>query len=350
MLAAAVFAQAGSGPTVDAAIGMLDSATLAERVQATQRLLDPDGLTLPEAEHLLASDALTPETRLRLESIGAELFAREPRAGLGVRFAPAPDGAGAPLDMVMPNFPAAGFLQAGDIVVTVDGEPMVNTTHMGTVILSHAPGDVLHVEIDRPVVGEGLPTARRLAFDVPLGRFEDLGGTRLEPARLEAAFRYRLARHGVSHEPPLVGSGLTPLEWVRAEGYDERAAKAPEIKTRPVAAWRVLSFGGQPESSVAEIELRRGDPNAMIRRVSIALQADGLYDQIEEALAGYRAIVRRLAELRAIMGEATLPRPGDEQARGIDRVQAERDELESGLTEIVRTLEAAPGDSVNPPP
>ncbi|MBZ0171607.1 MAG: PDZ domain-containing protein [Phycisphaerales bacterium] len=343
-----VAAQPAIDAATEAAVDALDSPVLSEREQANARLLADGSFTLADAERLLASDSLTAEQRLRMEGIGLSMFHRTPRAGLGVQFGPPVEGRGAPLNAIVPGFPAAEFLKPGDLVRSINGEPVVNTNHMGSVILSHAPGDSLRLGIDRPL-GPVLnpaepPPFQSLTLDVPLGRFEDLNNGQPTPVRVEAAYYQRLSRAGAIHTPPLVGDGLSPLLWLRAEGYDERETEAPTIAVLPVAAWRVLSFGGQPVASVSDIELRRGDEHAMMRRSSVALQADGVYDHIEESLAAYRALVRRLAQLRALVGEAPAGDADAQQSLRIDRVRAEQAELERELRSIVRTLGGEPDD------
>lgn len=355
VVSAALLTTASAAPGFEAAVGLLDSPSLTERETAAARLLGNDAFTLADAERLLASGSLSPEQRLRLERIGLTLFGRMPRAGLGVQFGQPIRGEGAPLAAIVPDFPAAEFLRPGDLVRTINGAPVANTNHMGSVILSHGPGETLRLEIDRPLapaVNPGVPPPfERLTLDVPLGRFEDLNNGRPTAARIEAAYQQRLARAGADRTPPVIGAGLGPLEWLRAEGYDEQRAEAPSIATSPVSAWRVVSFGGQPASSVADIELRRGDEHAMLRRSNIALQADGVYDRIEETLAAYRALVRRLAQLRTLVD---APGPGEADPRGvrrIERVNAERAELETELRSIVRMLEGGPqADGLSPEP
>lgn len=321
-------------------VAALDAPTLAERDAATARLLSDESISLEQVEHLLTDDSLSWEQRLRLEGVGLALFTRQPRAGLGVQFGTPVEG-GAPLNAVIAGFPAAEFLKPGDLVRTIDGQPVLNTAHMGSIILSHSPGDTLTMEIDRPtrpaVDPKNPPPTRPLTLRVPLGRFEDLNNGLPSPERLWAAYRQRLARAGADRRPDPIGGGLSPLAWLRAEGYEDRPLTAPRSRLGGVSAWRVVKLAGQPRSSVSGVELRRGDENAKFRRATIAIQADGAYDQVEETLAAYRAIVGRLVQL-----QQEKITPGKDAGRGRavqhERADAERADLEGELVEIVRML------------
>ncbi len=314
----------------------LDAPTLAERDAATARLLGDAALTLGDIEHLLATGSLSWEQRLRLESVGLALFARGPRAGLGVQFGRPVEG-GAPLNAVIAGFPAAALLKPGDIVRSIDGQPVINTAHMGSIILSHDPGDSLAMVIDRPTAPapnpDTPPPAERLKLNVPLGRFADLNNGLPSPDRLWSAYRQRLARAGADDKPGVIGAGLTPLAWLHAEGYDEKTPRSPKSRLKSVAAWRTIKLAGQARSAVSGLDLRRGDQNAKLRRVTIAIQADGVYDRIEETLAAYRAIVGRLVQLNT-----RTPGAGQQEARQAERAREERAELEASLVEIMRLL------------
>lgn len=350
--ASAVFAD--GLPDRGTILALLDSPVLADRDHASSILLADESITIRDIEDMLSSDRLTPEQQIRLLAVGREIFARTPKAGLGVQFAPQRLEAGTRLDGVLDNFPAAGLLRAGDIILAINAQPIANSAHMGEIILSHEPGEILVMDIARPIgpllPGRDVPV-ERLTVEVPLGRFDDLqAGAVPIPARLEGAFLHRLARAGVGHEPAAVGLGRTPIDWLRTEGYDETPAIAPVSTLHHVAAWRVIAFGGQPGSSVAEVEMRRGDANAAFRRMNIALRADGVYDRTEEALAGYRALVGRLSEIRRQIELGTGPaEPGGLlTAQRLRRLREERAEIESGLAEIVEFLSGIGGRDQGP--
>ena len=346
---AAAPAQAPIADPVERLVEQLDAADLTVRTDAQQKIAAGGAMSLTQVESFLAQPGLSHEQRLRLEAAGRELFADEPRAGLGVRFGnPAAVERGVPLAGVVDGFPASKVLRPGDIVLSINGQPLSNQTHMGALILSHLPGEALRVEIERPRLapgdaGRGLaqPPVDYMVLDVPLGRYEDLQtGVELTPARLEMAFRQRLARMaGTRPAMRTIGSGLTPNAWLRTEGYDAGRGLAPESRMERVPAWRLVGFGGQPHADLAAVDLRRGDSTAMRTRANRALQANGIYDEIEEALAGYRALAHRLTEIRVQVGDAERAAASDSgdnpsKTRRLRALLSESADIERTLVEI----------------
>lgn len=342
-------AGAGEPSEMDALIRDLDAPGLEARENAQGALAGNESVTLADVESALRASDLSPEQRLRLEASGRELFSREPRAGLGVRFGnPAAVGQGVPLAGVVDGFPASKLLRPGDVILSINGQPLSNQTHMGAMILSHLPGEMLRVELERPRVGPGdvgrglaQPPAEFLVLDVPLGRYDDLNtGVELSPARLDLAYRQRLARKTPDRpELRVIGSGLSPSAWLRAEGYDAEEGLSPTDRLERVPAWRIVGLGGQPPSELAAVDLRRGDSTAMRTRANRALQASGIYDEIEEALAGFRALAHRLTEIRDELGiaaQAAARAVGDDDniSRRLRALQIESDDIERTLGEI----------------
>lgn len=335
---------------LDETIARLDDESFETREDAAAALIAEPTLTIDEIGERLASADLSAEQRLRLNRVGIERFAKMPRAGLGVRFA-APNGLrGVPLGSVLENFPASAVLRAGDVVLSIDGQRVDSTAQMGALILSRLPGESLRMEIERTAPIEeapgGIAEVDRLVVDVPLGRYEDLAtGVGLTPDRLEAAYRQYQLRRGASfasdRTDTLVGASLAPIEWLRAEGYDHTAPTQQVGKLASISAWRYFSFAGQPRSWNAAIDLRRGDSSIMNRRAMVGLQADGLYDRVEEALAGYRAMLIRVGEidtqLATLKSGAALI-----DADRVARIRAERVTMFEGLEELAQELSSEP--------
>jgi hypothetical protein len=352
-------------PALAVLVEQLASDDFATRETASQRLATLESITLDEIHQRLIRGGLTPEQRTRLDAAARRRFGAMPRAGLGVQFGAPRREEGVQIGAVLENFPAAEFLRADDVVLAIEGVPVRNTAQMGAFILSHQPGETLRMLVEREIVhdediareGEGdgeivadprpavpgePPRIERLTLDVPLGKYADLNSqASLTPDRIEAAYlryQYRSGLLAEDAQTPIVGGGVTPLGWLRAEGYDHTQSVVPGGSFENISAWRHVRFAGQPESWVADIDLRRGDANAMARRVIRGLQADGIYDQIEEALAGYRAMLDRVVEIDTIMeadGSRRLPDP----AR-LARMKSERAELVEGLEELAAEMEA----------
>ncbi len=336
------------------AIARLDSDSFAERERAAEEIATEPTLTLDEIEQRLAAGGLSPEQRLRLDDAGLVRFGSVPRAGLGVRFGAPVEGRGVALSAVLDNFPAARVLRPGDIVLSIDGQPVDNTNQMGAIILSRTPGESLTMEVERRPMGGAIPgnplngpvAVERLQLDVPLGSYDDLQtGLALTPDRLDAAYRQYQARVGVLDRvdgtQATIGSALSPLEWLRTEGYDHTAASVPNGGFRAVQAWRFVSFAGQPDSWIATIDLRRGDPTAMGRRVITGLQASGLYDKVEEALAAYRTLLVRVAELDAQLKQADEVGFARLDPDRLARIRAERAETMQALEDFAAELREA---------
>jgi hypothetical protein len=323
------------------------------RENAASELLNEPTLTIDEIGTRLAATSLSAEQRLRLNRVGLERFAKMPRAGLGVRFA-APNGFdGVPLGSVLENFPASRVLRAGDVVLSIDGQPVDSTAEMGALILSRLPGESLRMEIERSApINEapgGIGTVDRLMVDVPLGKYEDLAtGVVLTPDRLEAAYRQYQLRQGAGpaadRADSAVGASLAPIEWLRVEGYDHTAPSEQGGRFGSISAWRYFSFAGQPRSWNAAIDLRRGDSSIMNRRAMVGLQADGLYDRVEEALAGYRAMLLRVGEIDAQLA-AVRDGTALADADRLTRISAERVMMVNGLEELARELSREPADA-----
>lgn len=358
-LALAALAIAASSAVANAAdpvwfagtVARLDDESFAARERASEALITEPLLTIDEIGERLRAPGLSAEQRLRLERVGLERFARLPRAGLGVRFAAGNGFDGVPLGSVLENFPASAVLRAGDVVLTIDGQPVSDTAHMGALILSRQPGESLRMEIERTPPPEeapgGIADVERLILDVPLGKYEDLAsGVVLSPDRLEAAYRQYRLRRGAEPTAGLtdveVGGSLAPIEWLRAEGYDHTAPLVTAGKFENIAAWRYFSFAGQPRSWIAALDLRRGDLSVMNRRAMVGLQANGQYDRVEEALAGYRAMLIRMTEIDtqlAAVREGTVLSDADRVAR----IQAERIKMVEGLDELASELSGRDG-------
>jgi len=104
-------------------------------------------------EPRLAGDAYLGVT---YESVGVDQAAQE---GLS-------DGEGALVSAVMDGSPAAaGGIQAGDIILAVDGQSIVRTAMLRRLIQAHAPGD----EVSLLVLRDG----SEQSLDVTLGRATD---------------------------------------------------------------------------------------------------------------------------------------------------------------------------------
>ena len=103
----------------------LGSDSLAERESASQALQRDREITLDMIERALTNNAsLSPEQLERIGQVGAELFAKQPHAALGVSFSwgeRSPDGV--EISGAIAGFDSQRVLQPGDIIQSLDGIP-----------------------------------------------------------------------------------------------------------------------------------------------------------------------------------------------------------------------------------
>jgi PDZ domain len=196
-------------------VAALDADDPAARENATRALAEDQRVTLRRLEPYLSDAALTREQRRRLLSASFERFAREPRAAMGVSFEPLARESGLRLATVVPTFPCAAVLKAGDRVLAFDGVALRDQQHAVATIIAHDPGDEIEVSLQRQ--GEALVVA------VPLGRRDRLDTP--VPASgqmLVEAWTIRAKAFAADVEPAVVDSGLAPGEWTDFPAPDPR--------------------------------------------------------------------------------------------------------------------------------
>ncbi|QKK09919.1 MAG: PDZ domain-containing protein [Planctomycetota bacterium] len=175
-------------PPVEEMVEWLDSPVFAARQQALVALLERRDLDLVEIDAWRSREDLSPEQRLRLDELALQVFARGPRAALGISFPP-DDRGGVRIMDVVAGFAAADLLVPGDRILTADGVPLSRQAMLRAAILSHAPGEHLELTVERG--GEILD------ISVPLGSFGNLRGAATPRASdLVAAWSLRQSRAG----------------------------------------------------------------------------------------------------------------------------------------------------------
>ena len=232
-------------PPIAELVDRLDSPVFAAREQATADLLSRRDLTLENAEWLLTEPDLSPEQRLRLERVALEVFARGPRAALGIRFPPE-SREGVRIQEVLGEFPASEVLRAGDRITEADGLPITRQATFRAAILSHDPGEIMAMTLVR--------NGERLKVDVPLGSFAKLSGAASpRPGDLLAAWTLRRARQ--ARDTPLPPAGLImPKAWKlrgeEASPLPEPGSRAWEAIFATADAPRGLIVGGQMRETI----------------------------------------------------------------------------------------------------
>lgn len=295
----------------DAVLKMLDSRDLADRVQASDLLVNYSLTAIVKA---LASPDLSPEQRQRLRAAGQLLFTRSPRGALGVRFADVGDDPSTVVDPVE-RFDSQRVLRSGDALVTIDDHRITGQFDVRQAIISHDPGEMVTLGILRA----GTP----MTVEVKMGRLDDLGARPpLEPQILNAAWLYRLARAG---EPrtAAVESPLAPEQWrdladrlaqsqsARQDQMHDPFSGEPvrSVMNRPPVS--NLALGGQTRDLADEetgILAQRAGSNLFLRgahgnmfvRDQNALERDALRSQREQ-------LVRALDANRARINDPATP-------------------------------------------
>lgn len=182
-------------------ITQLDAPEFDLRKDATAKILADDRFTLKLIESVLIGErdgadksghaVLTDEQFARLTQIARDRFFRSPRAAMGVQFGDSPALPNRVLvGQTFPKFPAHTLLEEGDMIVEADGQTLhANTSRwrLQGMIVSRDPGDVLPLVIRRG--------ARRIAIDVPLGRFSDLENSGLDDGRILNGWSVRSRRY-----------------------------------------------------------------------------------------------------------------------------------------------------------
>lgn len=235
----------------------LGSSDFARREAASDALLE----RARELEAALSSGAinaqrLSPEQRLRIDDALRTSFGQSPRPGMGIQFAPAQPGLNAlTLARVVPNFPSATMLRAGDTIVAIDGERLRLTDPSAAArvrqhILSYNPGDVIEVVVQR--------AGDRLALRVPLGRFDQLDNQQSvpPPEDLLEAWEIRKQRLGfalietapiaptpLSHEPAAIPDAPL-LNQSAVQWFEDRAGVLPGGAPRVSPETAPAALGG----------------------------------------------------------------------------------------------------------
>ncbi len=236
-------------------VSRMNSDVLADRDAAAVALQSDPGITLSMIEKALATDAdkLSAEQIERLTQAGARLFSVQPRAAMGVSFSWNEKTAdGVEISGTIEGFDSSRVLQAGDVIQTLDGEPLKDQVQSRAVIVSHSPGE----EVTLHVIRQGEPLVVRLM----LGNYADLDNRNRAmraaqnlPSNLNNGLtsqtirdawelrRHRVLAKGGREDVPTIDAGLTDRNWAQIEaamgGHEEAriVAKADKRRNRQQA-------------------------------------------------------------------------------------------------------------------
>ncbi|MDA0802344.1 MAG: PDZ domain-containing protein [Planctomycetota bacterium] len=175
---------AGCGEAIERLLERMGSASFDEREAATVELLQGNR---PTAEILACLDARRwdDEVLFRALAVVVDRIVLAPRGALGVSMQPATIGnrPGVTIHELIAGLPAEKVLRVGDRLYRIDGVAVLSNEECIAAIQSHAPGEVLRVNIARPRRGAdgkalldpaGLPVEDEFEFTVKLGSDEVL--------------------------------------------------------------------------------------------------------------------------------------------------------------------------------
>lgn len=317
LVAGAAWAQpeGGLAARFEGLIARMDDPSWREREGALQELLDLAWVDLRAVEPLLDDPSLSPEQHLRLERVALEMFLRGSRAGMGIQFGTEVP-AGVPISATVQGFDAHRVLEAGDVVLRVDGHEMTSRRDLQIAIIASDPGDRLELTLIRD---GGVRTV-----SVELGSFEALGSAgALDRGLLRAAWRYR---RDTAREQP------RPLLAIELGGWEQRLAQAPAspAPSRVAAGGAArgglddegnirIRVGGRDFTLPASVALGRG-----LRLGSEFEQVEALLDDLDQRR---RTIQGQIARNNAALQRADL---SEAERRGmVDENTRLREELGS---------------------
>lgn len=183
-----VLARVKIGERARAEAARLNDPSFEVRERAVRALLD-DSVTDQEVHALLDRGSFDDEAHERLLSVALRRILERPRGALGIRMGTSPPPRpGVLVQATIPGMPADKVLRAGDVIETLDGRALTDSSELAEGLQAHGPGNevaltVLRTEQDpqgRPMRGaDGQPVQRRIELRVPLGNANDLD--RAEP-------------------------------------------------------------------------------------------------------------------------------------------------------------------------
>lgn len=235
-------------PQLKNLVADLGSPDIAKREDAMRILSADESITLPQLEGLLKAPDLSPEQRCRITQAAKQRFMSSPRPAMGVQFDNRlPDRVA--IEKVYPKFPAAQFLQPGDLIVSCNGEKLharAPWVRLGAHIFSREPGDTISLVVRRG--------AEKLEMEVPLGLYRDLvpadnlnipRDRGPDQDRLERAWELR-SRQFTPAASAVIDPKLPPTDWKPEPTYFQ-AQKLSRYKPQMNAGYHPkLVAGGEP--------------------------------------------------------------------------------------------------------
>lgn len=318
MLSLAVNAQPAWAPL---RLEQLDSDLYAEREVATVHLASDPQISLAEIESIIVTHELSAEQRIRLLQAAGERFRSSPRPAIGINLDLA-QNASPTVTGIVPGFDSAVKLKIGDVILEIQGEPILSINDLRRVTFSNSPGDVVDLLIRRD--------GRELSLDLQLGNFGNLGNARLTAREIEEAWQFRLRSRGLMEDREALETGVLPGAWT--QGPPERRRRRESV----------IAGGFARFEPGASLTVRLDAPLEGDENLQRANLREGLViaiNEIERSLG----TVRRQAELqRASLSRGDLTPGRRKQIEDALSIQNRRiAELESRLDRLEAFLRIA---------
>lgn len=291
-----------------------------EGAQAVIQTLD--GNMLPHIERALAGDSLDIEQRQRLVSAGQSVFARSPRAAMGIQFGgPTTEGVLIQNTVADGDFDAQVKLASNDIILEAGGEPMEGMEDLRIAIISRDPGEVVPLKVMRN--GEVFDVA------VELGSFAALTGSRIDSSTAQRAWAARLVRRGIWAEVPTLSfvDEASPDAGVTREPRDIEAGAAVRDQSgsgtvrQLTIRQRERFLAARPEGEdpftrsammreFAELRLHYNDSIERVARDERRLLSDNIDDQtrlrLQTSIQNERVTIAGLERRMSVLMEALV--------------------------------------------
>jgi hypothetical protein len=231
------------------------------REQATFDLARDRDVTEQRIVNRLRQPELSHEQRLRLlRSIETRLL-QLPRGALGIRMKrdivtfqnkAGEDVRGVEIQELLPGMPAEEHLKVGDIIVSIQGERIIESKDVSRLIKQHWPEEEISLEIarDEPADAAAARRSRILTVQVKLGSTDQLETTRTmrggwnEQQQLEARVRKYYAQYGPIGRPlnQPAETSSPPVVSTLSMGYD------PGIVLQQLMQDRAMIEEGNPNA------------------------------------------------------------------------------------------------------
>lgn len=326
---------------LDRLIARLDSSNLHDREEARLDLVHSEKVTLKQIEHKLLNGEFSLEQKQRLVNAARDRFLREPRAAMGISMRV--DRTGVEISKTTTGFEAANVIKQGDLLISIDGSPLLNRDHLRTLIIAHDPGDVVSVDIRR----KDAPATVR----IKLGRWQDLSAeTSVDPQTLAKAWSTRSSAYAQRpiDDFGVVDGGLSRKGWYDAAITAEAARTGQRANSRNRGAGTRrrtvpnLNMGGEPRGGLG----MRGFINQRTdtdwtRNERLLFQRRQAYDQSLRLLHSRQRLFNEQAELvieQLAAIESQLAQPDlDKSTRS--RLLEHIDELKLDRSRISREIQ-----------